>query len=151
MGGSNAKGMRCTTRMLTIYFSEERCSTIVSGDCISNPTWTYNEGIIFPFWLKNNLLKEPSWWMLKLCGVKNCRAYHLTVDMGQPCRGGVMLIISKANLRENDIMINETLVYDLKALRDKLNISIRTLREYIKRGELEVSRYLNIAAQPAMN
>ncbi|MBW2564630.1 MAG: hypothetical protein JRE29_11470 [Deltaproteobacteria bacterium] len=48
-------------------------------------------------------------------------------------------------------MINETLVYDLKALRDKLNISIRTLREYIKRGELEASRYLNIAVQPAMN
>ena len=37
-------------------------------------------------------------------------------------------------------MTNETPVYDLKALSGKLNISIRTLREYIKRGELEASR-----------
>ncbi len=37
-------------------------------------------------------------------------------------------------------MINETPVYDLKALSDKLNISIRTLREYVKRGELKASR-----------
>jgi predicted site-specific integrase-resolvase len=37
-------------------------------------------------------------------------------------------------------MPNETPVYDLKALSDKLNISIRTLREYIKRGDLEARK-----------
>ena len=37
-------------------------------------------------------------------------------------------------------MSNETPVYNLKALSDKLNISIRTLREYVKRGELKASR-----------
>ena len=31
--------------------------------------------------------------------------------------------------------LNETPVYDLKALSKKLNIGIRTLREYIKRGD----------------
>ncbi len=35
---------------------------------------------------------------------------------------------------------NETSVYDLKALSDKLNIGIRTLREYIKRGELKAKK-----------
>jgi predicted site-specific integrase-resolvase len=35
---------------------------------------------------------------------------------------------------------NETPVYDLKALSDKLKISIRTLREYIKRGELKAKK-----------
>jgi hypothetical protein len=34
-------------------------------------------------------------------------------------------------------MSNETPVYDLKALNNKLNISIRTLREYIKSGKLK--------------
>jgi hypothetical protein len=37
-------------------------------------------------------------------------------------------------------MSNETPVYDLKALSDKLNIGIRTLREYIKRGELKAKK-----------
>ena len=37
-------------------------------------------------------------------------------------------------------MSNETHVYDLKSLSDKLNISIRTLREYIKRGELKAKK-----------
>jgi len=37
-------------------------------------------------------------------------------------------------------MSNETPIYDLKALSDKLNISIRTLREYVKRGELEARK-----------
>ena len=35
---------------------------------------------------------------------------------------------------------NETPVYDLKLLSDKLNLSIRTLREYIKRGDLKAKR-----------
>ena len=37
-------------------------------------------------------------------------------------------------------MSNETPVYDLKALSDKLNIGIRTLREYIKAGELKAKK-----------
>ena len=37
-------------------------------------------------------------------------------------------------------MLNETPVYDLKALSRKLNIGIRTLREYIKRGELRAKK-----------
>jgi hypothetical protein len=37
-------------------------------------------------------------------------------------------------------MSNETPVYDLKALRTKLNIGIRTLREYIKRGDLKAKK-----------
>ena len=35
---------------------------------------------------------------------------------------------------------NETPVYDLKALSKKLNIGIRTLRKYIKRGELKARK-----------
>ena len=35
---------------------------------------------------------------------------------------------------------NETPVYDLKVLSKKLNIGIRTLREYIKRGELKAKK-----------
>ena len=35
---------------------------------------------------------------------------------------------------------NETPVYDLKSLSNKLNLSIRTLREYIKRGDLKAKR-----------
>ena len=35
---------------------------------------------------------------------------------------------------------NETLVYDLKSLSKKFNIGIRTLREYIKRGELKAKK-----------
>ena len=35
---------------------------------------------------------------------------------------------------------NETPVYDLKSLSRKLNIGIRTLREYIKRGELKAKK-----------
>ena len=34
----------------------------------------------------------------------------------------------------------ETPVYDLKALSKKLNIGIRTLREYIKRGDLKAKK-----------
>jgi predicted site-specific integrase-resolvase len=37
-------------------------------------------------------------------------------------------------------MTNETPVYDLKSLSNKLNISIRTLREYIKAGELKAKK-----------
>ncbi len=37
-------------------------------------------------------------------------------------------------------MPNETPVYDLKALSKKLGIGIRTLREYIKRGELRAKK-----------
>ena len=37
-------------------------------------------------------------------------------------------------------MSNETPVYDLKSLSKKLNIGIRTLREYIKRGELRAKK-----------
>ena len=37
-------------------------------------------------------------------------------------------------------MSNETPVYDLKALSDKLNIGIRTLREYIKAGRLKAKK-----------
>jgi predicted site-specific integrase-resolvase len=34
-------------------------------------------------------------------------------------------------------MSNETPIYDLKDLSKKLKISVRTLREYVKRGELK--------------
>ena len=34
----------------------------------------------------------------------------------------------------------ETPVYDLKELSGKLNISIRTLREYIKKGKLKAKK-----------
>ena len=37
-------------------------------------------------------------------------------------------------------MSNEMPVYDLKALSKKLNIGIRTLREYIKRGDLKAKK-----------
>jgi hypothetical protein len=37
-------------------------------------------------------------------------------------------------------MSNETPIYDLKALSKKLNIGIRTLREYIKRGDLKARK-----------
>ena len=37
-------------------------------------------------------------------------------------------------------MSNETPIYDLKSLSKKLNIGIRTLREYIKRGELRAKK-----------
>ena len=35
---------------------------------------------------------------------------------------------------------NETPVYNLKALSRKLDIGVRTLREYIKRGELKAKK-----------
>ena len=35
---------------------------------------------------------------------------------------------------------NETLIYNLEALSEKLNIGIRTLREYIKRGDLKAKK-----------
>lgn len=38
------------------------------------------------------------------------------------------------------IMINEIPVYDLKDLSMKLKISVRTLRKYIKRGELKAKK-----------
>ncbi len=37
-------------------------------------------------------------------------------------------------------MSEETPIYDLKSLSKKLNIGIRTLREYIKRGELKAKK-----------
>jgi len=37
-------------------------------------------------------------------------------------------------------MINEIPVYDLKDLSMKLKISVRTLRKYIKRGELKAKK-----------
>ena len=37
-------------------------------------------------------------------------------------------------------MSNEIPVYDLKALRDKLGLSVRTLREYIKKGDLKAKK-----------
>jgi predicted site-specific integrase-resolvase len=37
-------------------------------------------------------------------------------------------------------MSNETPIYDLKDLSKKLKISIRTLREYVKRGELKARK-----------
>ena len=37
-------------------------------------------------------------------------------------------------------MTNETPIYDLKDLEWKLKISTRTLREYIKKGDLEASK-----------
>ena len=37
-------------------------------------------------------------------------------------------------------MTNETPVYDLKDLSVKLKISVRTLREYVKRGELKAKK-----------
>jgi len=37
-------------------------------------------------------------------------------------------------------MTNETAIYDLKDLNRKLKISVRTLREYVKKGELEASK-----------
>ena len=37
-------------------------------------------------------------------------------------------------------MSNETPVYNLKALSKKMNIGIRTLREYIKRGDLKAKK-----------
>ena len=37
-------------------------------------------------------------------------------------------------------MVNETPIYDLKDLSHKLKISIRTLREYVKRGDLKASK-----------
>ena len=36
--------------------------------------------------------------------------------------------------------MNETLVYNLKDLSKKLKISIRTLREYCKRGDLKAKK-----------
>jgi len=36
--------------------------------------------------------------------------------------------------------MSETPIYDLKDLSKKMKISIRTLREYIKRGELLASK-----------
>ena len=35
---------------------------------------------------------------------------------------------------------NETPIYNLEALENKLKISVRTLREYIKKGDLEASK-----------
>jgi excisionase family DNA binding protein len=37
-------------------------------------------------------------------------------------------------------MSNETPIYTLEDLEKKLKIGVRTLREYIKRGELEASK-----------
>ena len=37
-------------------------------------------------------------------------------------------------------MKNEIPIYDLKDLNKKMKISIRTLREYIKRGDLKASK-----------
>ncbi len=37
-------------------------------------------------------------------------------------------------------MSNETPVYDLRALSTKMGIGIRTLREYIKRGDLKAKK-----------
>jgi excisionase family DNA binding protein len=37
-------------------------------------------------------------------------------------------------------MVNDIPVYDLKDLSAKLKIGIRTLREYIKRGELKARK-----------
>jgi len=37
-------------------------------------------------------------------------------------------------------MTKDTSIYNLKALSEKLEISVRTLREYIKRGELTASK-----------
>ena len=37
-------------------------------------------------------------------------------------------------------MPNETPVYDLRALSTRLGIGIRTLREYVKRGELKAKK-----------
>lgn len=37
-------------------------------------------------------------------------------------------------------MTTETPIYNLKALSERLSISIRTLREYIKRGDLVASK-----------
>ena len=37
-------------------------------------------------------------------------------------------------------MTNGTVIYDLKDLSVKLKIGIRTLREYIKRGELKAKK-----------
>ena len=37
-------------------------------------------------------------------------------------------------------MLNETPVYNLKDLSKKMNIGIRTLREYIKRGDLKAKK-----------
>lgn len=37
-------------------------------------------------------------------------------------------------------MLNGTPIYDLKDLEKKLKISIRTLREYIKKGELKAGK-----------
>jgi len=41
---------------------------------------------------------------------------------------------------ESTVIQNETPIYDLKALSRKLNIGIRTLREYIKRGQLKAKK-----------
>jgi len=40
-------------------------------------------------------------------------------------------------LKECNNMINEVPVYDLRDLSKKLKISVRTLRQYIKKGELK--------------
>ena len=37
-------------------------------------------------------------------------------------------------------MTNETPIYNLKALSKKLTINVRTLREYIKKGELKAKK-----------
>jgi excisionase family DNA binding protein len=37
-------------------------------------------------------------------------------------------------------MTNETAVYDLRDLSKKLKFSVRTLREYVKRGELKAKK-----------
>ena len=36
--------------------------------------------------------------------------------------------------------MDETMIYNLKNLAKKLDISIRTLREYVKRGDLKASK-----------
>lgn len=37
-------------------------------------------------------------------------------------------------------MTNETQIYDLRDINKKLKISVRTLREYVKKGELKASK-----------
>ena len=49
-------------------------------------------------------------------------------------------LMLKNGKEEENIMSNEMPVYDLKALSKKLNIGIRTLREYIKRGDLKARK-----------
>lgn len=44
------------------------------------------------------------------------------------------------SMKKGNIIMAETPIYDLKALERKLKINRRTLREYIKHGELEAAK-----------